>query len=138
MSPPQIPSEVRRWLRYALEDLVAAETVLHDENLAPRHACYLAQQSVEKAIKAVLIFQSIDFPKRHDLNALRNLVPDGWPFKTKYPNLGELTEWVTEGRYPGDWPDAVEADAQRAVRQARDVWQSVCADFRQHGFEVEA
>jgi HEPN domain-containing protein len=129
--------EVRRWLRYAYEDLVAAETIVGAPDMAPRHACWLAQQAAEKAIKAVLIFLQIDFPRSHDLDALRNLVPDGWQFKEDHPDLADLTEWTVEARYPGDWPDATEAEARSAVRQARAVWTSVCADLIQRGFDVD-
>lgn len=38
-------AEVRRWLRYAEEDLLAAEAALEAKGMAPRHACWLAQQS---------------------------------------------------------------------------------------------
>ena len=68
--------ETRRWLRYAREDLDGAETLLAQRVVVPRHICWLAQQSVEKALKAILVFLTLDFPRRHDLDALRNLVPD--------------------------------------------------------------
>ncbi len=58
--------EVRRWLCYAQEDLVLAETLIGQSGVAARHICWLAQQSVEKALKAALIFLRIDFPRRHD------------------------------------------------------------------------
>ena len=46
----------REWLRYAREDLEGAENIVANLlALAPRHACFFAQQSVEKALKAVLI-----------------------------------------------------------------------------------
>lgn len=77
-------------------------------------------------MKAVLVFLQIDFPLRHDLDALRNLIPIGWQVKEEHPDLADLTEWAVEARYPGDWPDATEADAARsAVQQARAVWESV-------------
>lgn len=128
--------ETRRWLRYAHEDLLAAEATLKQEDMLPRHACWLAQQAAEKAIKAVLVFLQIDFPRRHDLDALRKLAPDGWQFKVNHPDLAALSEWAVEARYPGDWPDAVEADAQAAVKQARAVWESVYADLAQHSLDV--
>ena len=56
-------AETDRWLRYAEEDLRTAESLLADSHAIPRHACWLAQQSVEKALKAVLISLQIDFPK---------------------------------------------------------------------------
>jgi HEPN domain-containing protein len=130
--------EVRRWLQFAREDLTAAESLLHQADTISRHPCWLAQQAAEKALKAVLVFLQIDFPRRHDLDALRNLIPHGWDLKDEHPDLANLTEWAVEARYPGDWPDAVEADAQQAVEQARAVWESVMHDLELHGFHTGA
>lgn len=52
--------------------------MIEQEGMIPRHVCWLAQQATEKALKAILVFLQIDFPRRHDLDALRNLIPDGW------------------------------------------------------------
>ena len=87
MSDTEQHSEVRRWLRYAREDLEAAETLLAQKAVVPRHLCWLAQQAVEKALKAVLVFVGVDFPRRHDLDALRNLIPTGWQVKEEHPDL---------------------------------------------------
>ncbi|HJY80461.1 MAG TPA: HEPN domain-containing protein [Candidatus Binatia bacterium] len=129
--------ETRRWLRYAREDLEAAAALVTQQTVVPRHICWLAQQAAEKALKAILVFLEIDFPWRHDLDALRNLIPAGWQVKDEHPDLAGLTEWAVEARYPGDWPDATDADARSAVEQARAVWESVCADFDRHSFKVE-
>jgi HEPN domain-containing protein len=125
--------EARRWVRYGHEDLVAAEALLKGQVAAPRQACWLAQQAAEKTIKAVLVFLQIDFPKTHDLDALRARVPDGWLVKTEQPDLAELTEWAVEARYPGDWPDATEGDARLALQQARGVWSAVIGDLQRYG-----
>jgi HEPN domain-containing protein len=95
------------------------------------------QQAAEKAIKTVLVFLQVDFPRTHDLDALRNLVPDGWQLKIDHPDLASLTEWAVEARYPGDWPEAVEADARLAVQQARSVWESIRRDLGEHGLSIE-
>lgn len=137
MSETERIAEVRRWLLYAEEDLLAAEAALDIVGMVPRHACWLAQQSVEKAIKAVLILLQIDFPRRHDLDALRNLVPDGWRFKEEHYDLSTLTEWAVEARYPGEWQEAAELDAEFATQQARAMWTSICSDLASHGFDLE-
>jgi HEPN domain-containing protein len=121
MSAADPIEEARRWLRFAHEDLRAAETLLQGSDSIPRHVCWLAQQAAEKALKAVLVFLQIDFPKTHDLDALRNLIPDGWQLKPDHPDLASLAEWAVEARYPGDWPEAVERDARLAVEKARAV-----------------
>lgn len=135
MNEVDLSGEVKRWLRYASEDLHAAEWMLEESDMIPRHACWLAQQAAEKALKAVLVFLKIDFPWTHDLDALRNLIPNGWQLKARHPDLADLSDWATEARYPGDLPDAVESDARAAVERARAVWTSVCDDFGEHGFE---
>lgn len=45
-----------RWLEYARNDLQAASVIFSRDDVAPRTACFLAQQSVEKALKSSLIF----------------------------------------------------------------------------------
>jgi HEPN domain-containing protein len=137
MSEAEHHTEVQRWLRYAQEDLVAAELLVGQRAIASRHVCWLAQQAAEKALKAVLIFLQIDFPRRHDLDALRNLIPAGWQLKEEHPDLADLTEWAVEARYPGDWADATEEDVRSAAQQARAVWQSVCRDLTSHSFTTE-
>lgn len=137
MSSSELLDEVRRWLRFAREDLETAETLLDEEGCVPRHVCWLAQQAAEKALKGALASQQIQFPFRHDLDALRNLLPDDWAIKQRQPDLAELTEWAVEARYPGDWPDATVEDARRAAAQARAICECVVADLARHGIAAE-
>ena len=130
-------ADTAQWLRYAEEDLTTAETLLKQPHVPPRQACWFAQQSAEKALKAVLIFLQIDFRRTHDLNVLRDLLPDSWQLKTTLPNLGDLNRWAVEARYPADMQEATEADASEAVKQARAVWTSVSTALAEHGFLVE-
>ena len=137
MSESEQIQETRRWLKYAEEDLIAAERMAGQDDIAPRHACWLAQQSAEKAIKAALVFLQIKFPKNHDLDALRNQIPDGWTIKTEYPDLASLSEWAVEARYPGDWPEALERDALAATKQARGILSSIEADLSIRKFKFK-
>ena len=136
MSGPEHLVETRRWLRYAREDLEGAERLLAQATSVPRHICLLAQQAAEKALKAVLIFLQIEYPYTHNLNVLRNLVPEGWTLKENNQDLAALTAWAIEARYPGTWPEATEADARTAVTQARAVWTSVARDLADRGFVI--
>lgn len=122
-------AEVRRWLGYSREDLEAARRLLADASGPPRHACWLASQSAEKAIKALLIVAGIDFPKTHDLDRLRTLLPDGFAAKADPPDLAELSEWAVESRYPGSWPDPTPVDAACAVDDAARVAHVVRIDL---------
>ncbi len=126
-----------QWLHFAEEDLVAAETFLGHPHMPPRQSCWFAQQSAEKALKAALIFLQIDFRRTHDLNVLRDLLPESWQFKTAHPDLSNLSRWAVEARYPEDMQGATETDASEAVEQARAVWTSVSNALAEHGFLVE-
>lgn len=129
--------EALRWLRFAQEDLVLAEKLLHLREATPRHICWLAQQAAEKALKAALLLEDVDVPRWHNLDALRNILPEGWSVKHECPDLAELTEWAVEARYPGDWPEATREEAARAVAQARDVVASIVRGFAQRGLGTE-
>jgi len=130
-------ADTARWFRYAEEDLITAETLLKQPHVPPRQACWFAQQSAEKALKAALIFLQIDFQRTHNLNVLQDLLPDSWQLKTTLSNLGDLNKWAVEARYPADRREITTANASEAVEQARAVWTSVSAALTEHGFLVE-
>jgi len=134
MSTPE--AEARRWLAYARSDLDAAQELLQKPDSYPRQACFLAQQAAEKVFKAALIFAGINVPRSHDLDALRNLLPEGWRVKAEHPDLASLSVWAVEARYPSDSPEAVEADAQTAAQQAQAVWETICADLTERGLDT--
>ncbi len=130
--------EASRWLRYALDDLTAARVLAADVTVPPRQVCWLAQQAAEKALKAALCFLQTEFGKTHNLNTLRNLLPSDWMVRSQYPDLAELTAWAIEARYPGDWPEATEDDARRALETASGVLNAVGRDLAQRGFPVDS
>ena len=132
MSEPENRSHARIWLRYAAEDLEAAQELL-DASVSPRHVCFLAQQSAEKAIKAVLVFLQVDFPKSHDLEALANLLPDDCRIRGLRAELPALTEWAIEARYPGNWPEASTADAENSIRTVKEVVSAAESDLESRG-----
>jgi HEPN domain-containing protein len=117
----------RVWLRYAEEDLDAAERMVEQTGFALRWACYLSQQAAEKALKAVLVAEQIPFPFIHELDKLRDLVPPHRRVARVEADLKGLSEWVNSARYPGEPEEATEevaraciADATRVVEAARE------------------
>ena len=126
--PDPVVADALRWLRYSTEDLNVARVLLASSPSVPRHVCWLAQQSAEKALKAALVLEGVAFPFTHDLDALRNRLPESWPVHTTHSDLAELTQWAVETRYPGDWPEVTGEDAVRAEREASvSVPKSSCA-----------
>ena len=130
-------TDTARWLRYAEEDLITAEILLKQLHLPPRQAYWYARQTTEKALKAVLIFLQIDFPRTDDLKILWNLVPHSWQFKTVQSDPADLTGYVADVRYPGNTPEPTKTEASIAVEQARAVWTSVSNALTEHGYHPE-
>jgi HEPN domain-containing protein len=125
------PNDAKVWMNYAETDLRAAYALLESGDFFPRQICFLAQQCGEKSIKAVLIYEEVNFPKHHDLDRLRDLVPKGWKVKEKFPDLAELTIWAVESRYPGDMPDVVEQEARETLYLAEAVFNAVSAELEE-------
>jgi HEPN domain-containing protein len=137
MTAPDRAEEVRRWLRYAHEDLTTAELLSRTPEAIPRHVCFLAQQAAEKALKAVLVFLDNDVPLTHNLDILRDTISEAWQLKEDHPDLVNLSFWAVEARYPTELPDPTPEDASVAVQQARAVWESVVRDMERAGFRFE-
>ena len=134
--PDAAMDDALRWLRYATEDLDVARVLLATVPPPSRHVCWLSQQSAEKSLKAALVLEGIEFPFTHDLDALRNRLPEGWPVRTAHPDLAELTQWAVETRYPGDWIEMTVEDALRAEAEASAIRNSVADEFRHRGLAV--
>lgn len=63
----------REWLRRAKSNLACARQPKPDEAVW-EDLCFDAQQAAEKALKAVLIGRSIDFPRTHNIRVLLSIV----------------------------------------------------------------
>lgn len=134
MTNPQARRETERWLDYAQQDLNAAKVLLNQSGNFAQQVCYLSQQAAEKAIKAALIFLQIEFPFRHDLDMLSNLLPEEWQLRQHSSDLAQLTEWAVEARYPSLSEEPVTEDAITALAQAQAVIDLVLRDLSEYGF----
>lgn len=68
--------EARRYLSLAADDAAAFRGMLSVPEIKFRLACFHAQQSVEKSLKAVLVLRGIEQRRTHDLNLLAQLLVD--------------------------------------------------------------
>jgi HEPN domain-containing protein len=103
--------ETRQWLAFAGEDLAVGERLASD---FPRSATWSYQQAAEKYIKALLIEQSIDFPKTHDCVMLLNLLPP-LANETVLHACLVLARFGPLQRYPGGSSPLNAQDAQEAA-----------------------
>ncbi len=114
------------WLDQSDDDLDLA-LVCEYEN--PKDSCYHSQQSIEKAIKAILVFEDLKVPRIHDLTTLVNRVPSGWSIKNANYDLAKITTWVT-ARYPGVGIMITDDDTTYGINTAREIHNSVRNEIR--------
>jgi HEPN domain-containing protein len=88
--------EVKRWLEQAKRDLITAENSFESKDYYA--SSFWCQQAAEKALKALLIKKTGEFPKIHDLTNLArlNMVP-----QRIVELCAKLNPAYTNSRYPG-------------------------------------
>jgi HEPN domain-containing protein len=96
---------------------------LIDHHDVPDHvAGFLAQQAIEKALKAVLTARDVPFERRHDIDYLCSLIEDaGLDLTPELKAAVALTPWAVEFRYadPFDAPPLDRANALETVVAVR-------------------
>jgi HEPN domain-containing protein len=116
------PTDPREWLRRAVSNLVRARADRPSPDVLYDDLCFDAQQAAEKAIKAVLVHRSIDFPKTHDIGRLLTLATQaGVPATDDLQAAAALTPFAAAGRYPTSWGDVDEDEYRDALRLAERV-----------------
>lgn len=116
-APEPVVELATRWLLRARADLVAART-LEAGAVDAWIVGFHAQQAIEKAIKAALVFEQIEFPRTHDLERLAGLVPSGWELDLPSDRLARISEFGAETRYPPEGWNEVPSPTAAEVRDA--------------------
>lgn len=84
----------------AKQDFVLVEQVINNQDVVDEIKHFHLQQSVEKALKALLSFKGTQFPKTHDLEDLIDLAAENNISLPEYIDiLTELTPYAVEFRY---------------------------------------
>jgi HEPN domain-containing protein len=94
---------VKQWIDKADEDLAVARYLLHAPDPHLYAAAFHAQQCAEKSLKALLVWNQIDFPKTHDIGKLLDLLMT--VDKQRADSLRQLVilnDYSVEIRYPSD------------------------------------
>ncbi len=114
--PPDI-EELRRWLRKAEHDRIAAEAALGLVPPITDIAAFHCQQAIEKTLKAYLFWRGVEFERTHDLRELITYCADqDSAFGDFMSKVAPLTHYAVRYRYPGPADPTVDE-----VRQALEV-----------------
>jgi len=97
------PEDPREWLNRAQSSLILARA--EEPGVYLEDLCFNAQQAAEKAIKALLIHQNVEFPYVHDLAELLTLLERAGQEIPGFIRQAErLTRFAVFIRYPGIAP----------------------------------
>ncbi len=110
---------MRAWLASAEMDIESIQQIIDNEFLTPV-ACFHAQQSVEKCLKAFLEHQLSTVPKSHDILNLYGRVCQYVDLSLDLVLLQKLNDLYIEARYPGDL--GLLPDGKPSVSVAKDFY----------------
>ena len=107
-------------IRIAAADLVSAKALEKVGEGRPENVCFLAQQAIEKSLKAVICHLEIAIPFSHSLELLTSLIPkDSKPPNSE--NLESLTEYATIRRYEEGFAKLEKADLEAVIFTAENT-----------------
>ena len=111
--------DTAEWIKKAEADFISMMREMNaTKELNYDLVCFLAQQSAEKYLKALLCENGVPFPKTHDLNELSALLPKRFEFPESFsPTISRLDRYAVEFRYPG--ASATQELATEAIEGAR-------------------
>jgi len=113
----------REWFVHAREDLRGAELALADEPPVCRLVCSHCQQAVEKALKAFLIYQDVEFEWAHEIAYLLRLCETcNDAFARWRDSASPLTHYAVHLRYPFRGRIPTPEEARSAMDVARGVY----------------
>ena len=109
------------WVEKAEGDYTVAQQSEQGQNPVNDVICFLAQQCVEKYLKAWLQEANIPFPRTHDLQELLTLIVPALPAWDAWrEDFSKLSEHAVDPRYPGKFATADEtAHAMRICNEVR-------------------
>ena len=108
----------------ASHDLIAARAILSASD-AFDTVCFHAQQTVEKSLKAVLALHEIEYPRRHDVGELLELVKPLVPDIAQYAErIIDLAPYAVEIRYEVEFEPS-DDQAMEAVQTAAEVYELI-------------
>ena len=118
---------VEAWIEYAEKDYRMAFNEYNTQH--PIHingVCYLSQQAIEKALKAILVQNEEQMPKIHQLDKLLKLTMKYEPnIKIEEKIASKLTDFAVESRYPDNLYEFTDEDAKLGLKYAREILDKV-------------
>lgn len=124
------PLDPEEWLNRAKSNLLQANH--HEPGIYFEDLLFLAQQAVEKALKALLLLKEIKVPHTHNLARLITEVKKHFKRLPKnFEQVAWLTDFSVSGRYPSAGEPVEEKEYRRGLKDATFVVEYVESEISQ-------
>ena len=114
--------KILHWMRFANEDLQMANDLMKSDFPIFRGVCFDCQQSVEKNLKAYMLYFYQEIVKTHDLAYLVQLI---FPFDNNIETFSikckNLINYAVIQRNPDDFIDLTKNNAEDAISTATEI-----------------
>ena len=120
-------TDASSWIEFAETEISAATHLFNTHHPMPTNiVCYLSQQSIEKALKAILVENNDEFPKVHDI---RKILDKTRIYEPSIDIDGKAADKITlfaiESRYPDNILDFTKEDAELGLKYAKEILDKV-------------
>ncbi len=123
------------WLERARSNLARARMGRQSPDILYEDLCFDAQQAAEKALKGLLLYLNLEYPRTHSIGHLLSLLERRGKLDVP-PLIREavtLTDYAVTTRYPGDWDPVDEEEYLEAVRLAEATYNWVWQEIEKRG-----
>jgi HEPN domain-containing protein len=118
----------QKWLDRSRSNLERARVDSFSRNIHILYEdmCFDCQQSVEKALKGLMVFKNIEFEWTHDIGTLiKTLEDNSVEVPDKIKKSASLSVYAVRTRYPGEEEPVTKQDFQEALNLADNVFEWV-------------
>jgi len=107
------------WIERAKSSLELAQVkIIH--YIQYEDLCFQAQQAVEKALKGLLIFYSVEPEFTHNIELLIDELKKFTDIPEKINEATQLTNYAVQTRYPGEYDEITKEEYEKTVKIAKD------------------
>jgi len=125
---------VNDWIKRAKSNLERSRAGRISQDILYEDLCFDAQQCAEKSLKSLLVSLNVEFPWKHDIDVLLDLISkSGIEIPDDLKDAVILTRYAVHTRYPGLAEPVSEEDYQEALEFAERVFDWVSKILKENG-----
>lgn len=112
------PEYAKQLIKIAEGDLESAKILASSKGGRPENIFFIAQQSIEKSLKSVLIHHQKSVPLTHDLEAIMSILPESIPLPKGHDLIEGMSEFATVRRYEEGYLEITKEEIKAAIQAA--------------------